>query len=133
MPIDYEIFHDRRLVAARGRGVFTHQDVVGYQQDVWSRHDVAGFDEVIDMTAVERIDLPSADAVRQLAALSASMDDPEALSKFAIVAPQDIAFGLGRMYEAHRAMNPRSAKEVGVFRTMAEALAWLGRMPADLA
>jgi hypothetical protein len=133
MPIDYQIRHDRRLVAARGHGVFTHLDVVGYQNDVWSRPDVAGFDEVIDMTAVERIELPSADGVRQLAALSASMDDPEAPSKFAIVAPQDIAFGLGRMYEAHRAMSAQSAKEVGVFRTMTEALAWLGRTPADLA
>jgi len=132
MPIEYQILPRTRLVKARGYGVFTYDDVFGYQREVWSRPDVAGFDELIDMTAVERIELPSADGVRQLAALSASMDDPGTASKFAIVAPQDIAYGLGRMYEAHRALNVKSSKQVGVFRTMPEALAWLGRTTADL-
>jgi hypothetical protein len=44
----------------------------------------------------------------------------------AIVATNDYAFGLGRMYEAHRTMNDRSTKEVAVFPAMKEALAWIG-------
>ena len=46
-------------------------------------------------------------------------------ARFAIVAPTDLAFGLGRMYGAHRSMEDRSTKQVGVFRTLDEALTFL--------
>jgi len=126
MPIDYRIDHDRWLVLAYGRGTMTDEEVFGYQQTVWSRPDVAGYDELVDMTEVEHIALPSADRVQQLAALSAAMDAPQSASKFAIVAPQDLAFGLGRMYQAYRDQDTRSMKQVGVFRTSKDAGAFLG-------
>ena len=125
MPIEYEIDHDRRIVRARGRGVMTDQDVFGYQREVWSRPDLAGYDELMDMTDVQRIELPSADRVRQLANLSAEMDMPASSARFAIVAPQDLAYGLGRMFASHRDANQQSTKQVGVFRTMEQALEWL--------
>jgi len=36
----------------------------------------SGYDELIDMTAVERIEVPSGNRVRELAALSSTMDSP---------------------------------------------------------
>jgi hypothetical protein len=50
----------------------------------------------------------------------------------AIVAPEDFAFGLGRMYEAYRGFEPAGKKEVGVFRTLREALEFLGLENLDL-
>jgi hypothetical protein len=126
MPIEYSIDHARRLVIARGRGTFTDADAFGYQHDVGSRPDVAGYDELIDMTAVEHIALPSIGRIRQLAELGARMDSGSAPSKFAIVAPDNIAFGLGKMYKAFRSLDRRSMKEVGVFRSFADAYAFLG-------
>jgi hypothetical protein len=125
MPIDYQIDHTRRLVTAQGRGVLSDQDVFEYQRNVWSRTEVAGYDELVDMCAVERIAVPSAERVAQLAVLSASMDVHRP-SKFAIVAPQHVAFGLGRMYQINRGLEESSTKEVGVFRTRTEALEFLG-------
>jgi len=125
MPIDHEIDHEHRLVRARGRGIFTDQDVFSYQRDVWSRPDVAGYDELIDMTEVERIELPSVDRVLDLAKVSAAMDRDAPPSKLAIVAATDLAFGLGRMYQTLRGLEHRSTKQVGVFRSLAEALAFL--------
>src|SRR5262249_11384908 len=98
----------------------------GYQREVWSRPDVRGYDELVDMTAVEEIEQPSAARIRELASLAAGMDAPDVPSKFAIVAPATIAYGLGRMFEVYREMDPRSTKEVSVFRTREEALAFLG-------
>jgi hypothetical protein len=126
MPIEYRIDHDRKLVLAKGRGTMTDQDVFGYQRDVWSRDDVAGYDELVDMSEVEHIALQSVDRVRQLASLSASMDAASLTSKLAIIAPQDDAYGLGRMYAAHRELDTRSRKRVEVFRSAKEALAFLG-------
>lgn len=126
MPIEYTIDHQRRVVFARGRETLTDDDVFGYQRTVWSRPDVAGYGELMDMTAVARIALPSRERVKDLAQLSAGMDGEAGASRFAIVAPSDTAFGLGRMYQTLRELESKGTKKVGVFRTMAEGLAFLG-------
>jgi hypothetical protein len=125
MPIEYTLDHARRLVSAIGRGTLTSDDIFNYQQEVWSRPDVGGYDELMDMTHVDQIDLRSVDRLKRLAELSASMDPAAVQSRFAIVAPGDYAFGLGRMYESYRRLEGRGTKRVGVFRSMAEAQAFL--------
>jgi hypothetical protein len=128
MPIDYYIDHARRLVIARGRGVFVDADVFAYVREVWSRPEVAGYDELVDMTAVERIALPSpaGPRIQQLAELAAAHDPAASAARLAIVAPNSLAFGLGREYQIYRGLDSRSRKEVGVFRILAEALSFLG-------
>jgi hypothetical protein len=126
VPLTYRIDPERRLVVTQGRGILKDQEVFGYQQEVWSRSDVAGFDELVDMTAVTQILLPSLDRVRDLAELAAEMGRGAPRSKMAIVAPDDLAFGLGRMFEAFRESAAPGIKPVGVFRTVPEALEWLG-------
>lgn len=125
MPIVYRIDHDARVVLAAGHGVFTTEDVFGYQKTVWSRPDVQGYDELIDMSAVTEMPTATTDRIKKLATLSATMDHPTAPSRFAVVASADIAYGLGRMFQAYRGLHPKSTKEVGVFRSMEEALAFL--------
>ena len=127
MPLVYRVDHDARIVLALGTGIITGADVFAYQTDVWSRPEVAGYDELVDMSLVTDIIAPTGDKVRDLATLSATMDHKSTTSKFAIVAQTDVAFGLGRMYQTYRALDRRSTKEVGVFRTMREALIFLGR------
>jgi hypothetical protein len=119
MPLEYHIDHARRLVVAKGNGVLTGADIFGYQREVWSRPDVVGYDELVDMSGVTEITTPSpaGDNFRALAA--------ETPSKFAIVAGEELAFGLGRMYQTYRELDPRSTKEVRVFRTLPEAMAYL--------
>ena len=87
---------------------------------------MSGYDELVDMSEVEQIALPSVGRVRTLARLSATMDPSSPSSKLAIVAPEDLAFGLGRVYEAYRELNAQSTKRVGVFRSLADALTFLG-------
>jgi hypothetical protein len=129
MPIQYEIDHERRLVRARVSGVLTDDDIFGYQRDAWSRPEVAGYDELVDMSAVIRIALPSIQRMKDLARLSAEMDAHGHPSRFAIVAPGDIAFMLGRLYKVFRGL-ASGTKRVGVFRTEAEADEFL-RRPAE--
>lgn len=126
MPIEYRILHHLRLVAARGVGMVTAEDLFEYQREVWSQPELAGYNELVDMTQTKGIVSPSPDKMRELAALSASMDTPPTWTRFAIVAPQDLAFALGELYEAYRRLEPKSTKDVSVFRTLPEALAFLG-------
>jgi hypothetical protein len=131
MPIDYQVDHRRRLVFARGIGSVDERDVFAYQREAWSRPDVAGYDELIDMSGARHIEVPSLASIRELAALSAGMDAPGQPSKSAIVAPDSLANALARMYEACRALQEGGTKEIRVFRTSTEALAWLGLDPKD--
>jgi hypothetical protein len=100
MPIEHEIDHQRRLVLAKGHGTLTDAEVFHYQSSVWSHPEVAGYDELIDMSDVADITLPSSERIRELVQLSAAMDDALSPSRLAIVAPDDFPFALGRMYEA---------------------------------
>jgi len=98
MPLAHRIDHPLRLVLAWASGTLTDEEVFAYQNEVWSRPDVAGYDELVDMTAVEHVALPSIGRVLDLAALSAGMDAKGSRSRFAIVAPRDFEFALGRLY-----------------------------------
>jgi hypothetical protein len=126
MPIEYRVRHDLHLVWAEAQGILLAEDLFEYQRTVWGRPDVQGFHELVDMSGVADIPAPSPDSIRALAALSATMDPPLPGSKFAIVAPDDLAFGLGRMYQTHRELTSTPTKKVAVFRTVPEALSWLG-------
>jgi hypothetical protein len=127
MPIRYRILTPERLVIAEPEGTLTSEDLFSYQREVWSRADVVGFDELVDMSRVEQVAYESSNTVRELAQLSSEMDEPHTPTKMAIVASDDGHYGLGRMYEAYRGLARKSMKSVRTFRTMEEARAWLER------
>ena len=127
MPLEYDVDHERRLVRVTAIGVITPETLFGYQKHVWSDPAVADYDELVDMSSVGHVEAPSPSNVSALAGFSAKMDGNTRPTKLAIVTPDDLRFGLGRMYQAYREMKPGSNKEVAVFRTLADALAWLER------
>lgn len=125
MPLEYLVDHEHHVVRVRVSGVMSDDDVFGYQSTVWSRADVRGYDELIDMTEVQHIALPSIGRIRDLANLSVTKDDPNRVSKFAIVAPGDVSYMLARLYKAIRGATSGSTRKIGVFHTLPEALRFL--------
>ena len=126
MPLDYRIDHERRVVFAAATGILTVEDFLLRHREVWARSDVAGFDAIYDLGGLDDLVLSSGERLRELADLASTMDVPGVVSRLAIVAPRDFAFGLARMYEAYRSMSLRGSKTVSVFRSMQAALDWLG-------
>ena len=126
MPIEYRIDHEHRVIIAKGIGAFSGEDMFRYQQEAWSQPGVAGYNELVDMTEVTEIVDPSVDDIRRLVQLSASTDPPEGHARMAIAAPNKLMFGLGRMYEAYRELQPGSTKAVRVFKSVREAREFLG-------
>jgi hypothetical protein len=125
MPLVFRLDHEARVIVAAAYGTLTDEEVFGYQKRMFSMDEAIGYDELIDLTHVKEIRLPSTERVRDLAASAAEMDVIHGNSKLAVVAPGDLAFALGRMFQSLRGLDPRSTTEVGVFRTMDEALAFL--------
>jgi hypothetical protein len=100
-------------------------DILEYQRSAWSGPEVIGYNELVDMTHVSSVESPTGQRIKDLASFAAHMDLASAPSRFAIVAPGDLTYGLGRMFQAYREAEKRSSKEVGVFRTFQEAFAFL--------
>jgi len=126
MPIDFRIDHDRRVVIAQAKGALTSGDFFRYKNEAWTQPGVPGYNELMDLTLVTEIVDPSVEEIKRLVQLAVSMDPPNTPSRFAIAAPKEIIFGLGRMYEAYRSLQPGSTKSVTVFRTLTEAMEFLG-------
>ena len=125
MPLAFRLDREAHVIVAAGYGTLTDVQVFEYQHQISSREDTIGYDELVDVTHVKEIALPSTDRVRDLAAVAAGSDASRSSSRLAIVAPGDLAFALGRMFQTNRELDPRSKREVGVFRTTEEALAFL--------
>jgi hypothetical protein len=125
MPLAFRLDRESHVIVTAGYGTLTDEQVFEYHHQISSREDTIGYDELVDMTHVEEIALPSTDRVRDLAQVAAATDAARGSSRLAIVAPRDLIFALGRMFQTNRELDPRSRREVGVFRTMKEALAFL--------
>jgi hypothetical protein len=80
--------------------------------------------DLVDGRAVRRVDVTPA-GVRRLADLVQQIDRLTLPTKIAVVAGDDIAYDVARMYEALRA-GQNAPAEHRVFRDMAEARQWLG-------
>jgi hypothetical protein len=125
MSIEYNIDGNLHMVIVRPRGVLSLADMVQYQREVWTRTDLAGYNELVDMNEVTSIAGGTTNDVVHLASLSIPMDAVIGPSRLAIIAAKDYHYGMGRMYKAYREDHPGSTKEVGVFRTREEAMRWL--------
>jgi hypothetical protein len=64
VPIEYEVDHARRLVRVAVREALTDPEVFAYPREVWSRPEVAGYDEPVDMTEAGPIPVPSTAGTR---------------------------------------------------------------------
>jgi hypothetical protein len=126
VPIAYRVDHEARVIVAAAYGTLTDEEMFDYQKQGFKMDEAAGYDELVDLTHVKEIALPSTERVRELADRAAGMDVKLGGSKLAVVAPGDLAFALGRMFQTIRELDPRSTTAVGVFRSTDEALAFLG-------
>ena len=125
MPLVYRLDRAARVIVTAAYGTLTDEQVFDYHRQISSREDTIGYDELVDVTNVNEIALPSTARVGELAAVAAGTDAVRGSSRLAIVAPGDLAYALGRMFQTTRELDPRTRREVGVFRTTKEALAFL--------
>ena len=125
MPFMYEIDRHRQIVFTRAIGNLSRQDFFDYHKEVWSSTEHRHFDECVDMSAAGSIEGATEDNMTALAELAVEKDDPARTSKLAIIAVENLHFGLARMYETYRSLHPKHARQVAVFRTREEALRWL--------
>jgi hypothetical protein len=125
MPIQRDINHNEKLVCSVLREKVSDAEIFAYQNETWSREDVVGYDELIEIDPLAELEFVSSDRLTELAVTAATSDTSPHPTKLAIVASTDLHFGLARMYQAKRENIARGMIAVRVFRDRLDALRWL--------
>jgi hypothetical protein len=124
MAVEFELDTVQRVVRSRAMGATNDAEFREHRQRITQLFEEGTLDatwvQLIDVSAVDTVDALSSPGLRQMAALNPWPKE----SRRAILATTTVSFGLGRMYQM--ACGDKG-KNVRVCRTMAEALAWIGR------
>lgn len=126
MPITLHIDHDKRRIVGEATGTLAERDLFAYQEEVGEFSD---YDEIFDGTAVDRLQDIGSASLKRLAGRAAATDVAKR-AKLAIVATEDVHYGLGRMYGAFREYAPHASRELAIFHSRAEAERWLDALDA---
>ena len=121
MAFEYSVDMERRLVLVQISGAITRDEMFACTDALKKDSRLTSeFSELVDLRGLTTVEAITPDDVRTIAAGSLS---PAA--RRAIVASDNAAFGLSRMFESLRGAKG-APDRTGVFRTMREAEAWLG-------
>jgi len=129
MPIKQSMLPDHNLVILKHEGSIPDEEFLDFYKKFFMSNDV-------DLSMNLLVDLREADstprsqeALHQFAEfIGSSLSGIQTRIKVAVIAPDDLSFGLARMYEAYSDIVPW---DFVVFRVLDAALAWLG-LPEDL-
>ncbi len=117
MPISYRIDKSLGLVFTKGESVLTGQDILTHLQRLRENPDFdPSYDQLVDFRDV--IEIPISRGEMETISMRHVFN-----GRGAVVAEEDIGFGMMRMYEVLSKFEPDQFK---VFRDMAEARRWLG-------
>ena len=128
MPAVHTIDHDRKLIMTTWEGEPSTGDLANafkeYQEKIKAESECIHYDELVDFSSIEGIKLNSS-GLRMLADIAAKSDKTGVVTKLAIVVKPGLTFGLARMYEIYRNLNPRKSKEIKIFQETSSASKWL--------
>ena len=129
MPIRYHLKPDQKLASFVHVGAVTDDEFLSFYRALYadSRFDQS-FNLLVDLRQTDS-SVRSSGALDSFAGfMQRQLLNSRARPKVAVIAPQDISFGLARMYAAFARDVPW---EFEVFRAPDRALAWLG-LPESL-
>jgi len=124
MPIDYRIDVTRGMVLTTATGILTDQELMAHKRRLLGDAAFHGdLVELSDVRSVERLDV-TPEGIGQF--VQQDISDARKLEQYrlAIVASEDVVFGMARMYQTRTSSHLPNVK---VFRTLEDAEAWLGR------
>jgi hypothetical protein len=124
MAYTYEIDRRRNFVRIIVTGRDSVADILRRMREISNDLRFSpGMDVLNDFTGVTDLNL-SADDIDGITKLQKALDDLIGGGRQAIVADQDLIYGLGRMYET--LAEGRVSMKIRIFRQLREAEAWLG-------
>jgi len=124
MPIEVKIFkEDQLLLSSFVQEVTNYEMISSYEKLMKTNEFFTVNKELVDMRDCSLADI-SKEAFLSLSSLVESYLNEKYLDfKTAIVAPEDLSYGLSKLYESYSEHSPET---IMVFREAKDALEWLG-------
>ena len=129
MPAIHEIDNENQIIVTTWSGddpddTSLLNAYIEYLKEIKTRPEYISYDELLDFSNINTAKL-TASGLREVGRLAAVSDDSDISIRFAIVVNSTLSYGLARMYEMYRELNPLSNKKLRVFRDSVGALDWL--------
>jgi len=124
MGISFKIFEEYGFFLSSWVGSISDSDLLSsYKQLFENEKFKPGFHEIVDMRNAE-MDRVTSDGMGRLASMvERNLSGKCEGFKTAVIAPENLPFGLSRVYEA---VSSQSPEDVMVFRELNSALKWIG-------
>ena len=123
--ITFVVSTEERIRTARYRGVVDDRLLLdAYSRLITDCNFDPTLDDIVDLRDVSSFEITN-NGLRRLVGMLAELDRFGFRTKVAIVAKDDVTFGMGRMYEIMRGMAANSTEDIYIFREYDEALRWL--------
>ncbi|MDH3643223.1 MAG: hypothetical protein OES38_14070 [Gammaproteobacteria bacterium] len=119
MPITYEVDETRSLTVTTLVGEVSREEIFAYYEQFMADTRCRSCTKsLIDLTS----SIPVDGSPDWMQSISARSDPTTNVTRMAVIAPDDLRYGLSRAYEAYV---DDQAVATGVFRNRSEAEAWL--------
>lgn len=129
MPISFHLDPRRDTVLVRGAGTLSLDEVLRLLDDLAvAGPQIRGKNGVIDAAHATDTQI-TFDGIRRISDRVSQLDPIFRGTRWAVIAPGDVMYGVARMYETLRSGGPF---EVRAFRSASEAEAWIRRDDAAL-
>ena len=123
MPMTYTIDGAQHVARTSGTGVLTDEDVMAHRKALTGDpRFTPQMSELSDIRGVTDFRVTPA-GIRLMVASDIRMVPSGRMHKLAIIADENVAYGMSRMYQT---LDEPDIRSVGVFRTYEDAAAWLG-------
>jgi hypothetical protein len=123
VPLIYTIDKKQNAIFTVASGTLTDQELIEHKERLRNDpHVSSGMVELSDVRNIEKL-MVTPSGIEEFVMQDAHDADLCREHRLAIVVSQDLAFGMGRMYEM---MTSENLPNVGIFRDMEEAANWLG-------
>lgn len=123
MPITYEINKEQGVIYTTATGSLDDTDIAAFKQKLTSDPDYRpGMKELSDVRGVDEFRVTAA-GISRFAGMDEDSEDMVKEHRLAIIATEDVIFGMARMYQFQ---TEKSKPNVQIFRDLQQAREWLG-------
>jgi hypothetical protein len=128
MPANHHIDNEAQLIITTWEDVGRDRDFIEaikkYQKDIQNHPNFSSFNEVVDLSKITGIKL-TIEGIKNIGKIASTTDKKEINRKLALIVSSDLAYGLARLYVAHREYAKEAHKEVCVFKNEKDAFEWV--------
>jgi len=127
MAAEHHINNETKIILTRWEGDVTQEDFIealkNYQKNIQCKAEYLEYNEVFDVSNAAMINL-TISGLLAIGRTASKTDHLFSCKKLALIVGTAKAFTLARMYQIYRNMGVSSCKEIRVFKSKNEAVAW---------